>query len=90
MIDATSLGDGVYEIHDLIDKPDPAPAPSDLAMRAKFRALSGMMSGACWGLYRASIYFALKNPDLAPALRAYLGRVLLYRSVHDGHAEGHS
>ena len=36
VVDAVSLGDGVYEVKDLIEKPKPEEAPSDLAIVGKY------------------------------------------------------
>ena len=117
VIDATPIGDGVYEIHDLVEKPHPDTAPSDLAIVGRYimtpdlfpalektgagaggeiqltdalRHLSKTRAlyaceipgavrhdvGSMLGFVCASIYFALKNPDLEPAVRAYLRQVL--------------
>lgn len=112
VIDAKAIGDGVFEVRDLVEKPDPAAAPSDLAIVGRyvltpdiFAALEqtgagaggeiqltdGLRrlldrrplhacelrgarhdAGAPLGFLKASLYYALKRPDLAPALRAYL------------------
>ena len=112
IIDATPIRPGVYAVRDLVEKPDPADAPSDLAIVGRYiltpdlfavlertgagkggeiqltDALRELMAlrpiyacemagvrhdaGDRLGFLQASLYFALKRPDLAPALRAYL------------------
>ena len=112
IIDADPVRDGVFRINDLVEKPQPDDAPSDLAIVGRyvltpdlFGALEETGSGAggeiqltdalrrlqrerpmyaCelagtrhdtgtkLGFLQASIHFALKRPDLAPQLRAYL------------------
>ena len=112
IIDATPIRAGVYEVRGLVEKPDPADAPSDLAIVGRYILtpdlfavlertaagaggeiqltdglrdlmvqrriyaceLSGVRhdAGNRLGFLQASLYFALKRPDLAPALRAYL------------------
>ena len=112
IIDATPLGQGVFQVRDLVEKPDPATAPSDLAIVGRyvltpdtFDALEGTGADAggeiqltdalrrllaqrplyaCelagtrhdagnrLGFLKASVYFALKRPDLGPQLRAFL------------------
>ena len=112
IIDATPIRPGVYAVRDLVEKPAPADAPSDLAIVGRyiltpdlFAVLERTGAGAggeiqltdglrdlmaqrpiyaCelagvrhdagnrLGFLQASLYFALKRPDLAPALRAYL------------------
>ena len=36
IIDATPLGEGVFQVRDLVEKPDPATAPSDLAIVGRY------------------------------------------------------
>ena len=112
IIDAAPIGPGVFEVRGLVEKPDPADAPSDLAIVGRyiltpdlFAVLERTGAGAggeiqltdglrellakrriyaCelagvrhdagnrLGFLQASLYFALKRPELAPALRAYL------------------
>ena len=112
IIDGTPIRPGVYAVRDLVEKPDPADAPSDLAIVGRYiltpdlfavlertgagaggeiqltDALRELMAqrpiyacelagvrhdaGDRLGFLQASLYFALKRPDLAPALRAYL------------------
>ncbi len=113
IIDATPLRDGVYTIRDLVEKPSPDEAPSDLAIVGRYiltpdlfvaleetgedaggevqltDALRGLLerrpvyacelSGAVrhdvgnrLGFIKASLYFAMKRPDIAPALRDYV------------------
>ena len=112
IIDAKALGQGVFEVRDLVEKPDPAAAPSDLAIVGRYvltpdifdaleqtgadaggeiqltdglrRLLERRPLHACelagtrhdagnrLGFLKASVYFALKRPDLAPQLRAFL------------------
>ena len=112
VIDAKAIGDGVFEVRDLVEKPDPAAAPSDLAIVGRYLLTPDVFAaleqtgagaggeiqltdglrrlldrrplhacelrgarhdaGARLGFLKASIYYALKRPDLAPALRAYL------------------
>ena len=112
IVDATPIRPGVYEVRGLVEKPDPADAPSDLAIVGRYILtpdlfpvlertgagtggeiqltdglrdllaqrpiyacdLSGVRhdAGTRLGFLQASLYFALKRPELAPALRAYL------------------
>ena len=112
IIDAVPIRPGVYEVRDLVEKPDAADAPSDLAIVGRYILtpdlfavlertgagtggeiqltdglrdlmaqrriyaceLSGVRhdAGNRLGFLQASLYFALKRPDLAPALRAFL------------------
>lgn len=112
IIDAAPLRPGVFQVRDLVEKPDPADAPSDLAIVGRyiltpdlFAVLERTGAGAggeiqltdglrdllaqrpiyaCelagvrhdagnrLGFLQASLYFAFKRPDLAPALRAFL------------------
>ncbi len=112
IIDAAPLRPGVFQVRGLVEKPDPADAPSDLAIVGRyiltpdlFAVLEHTGAGAggeiqltdglrdllaqrpiyaCelagvrhdagnrLGFLQASLYFALKRPDLAPALRAFL------------------
>ena len=112
IIDAAPLRPGVFEVRGLVEKPDPADAPSDLAIVGRyvltpdlFAVLERTGAGAggeiqltdslrdllaqrpiyaCelagvrhdagnrLGFLQASLYFALKRPELAPALRAFL------------------
>ncbi len=112
IIEAAPLRPGVFEVRGLVEKPDPADAPSDLAIVGRyiltpdlFAVLERTGAGAggeiqltdglrellakrriyaCelagvrhdagnrLGFLQASLYFALKRPDLAPALRAFL------------------
>lgn len=112
IIDAAPLRPGVFQVRGLVEKPDPADAPSDLAIVGRyiltpdlFAVLEHTGAGAggeiqltdglrdllaqrpihaCelagvrhdagnrLGFLQASLHFALKRPDLAPALRAFL------------------
>ena len=112
IIDAAPLRPGVFEVRGLVEKPDPADAPSDLAIVGRyiltpdlFAVLERTGAGAggeiqltdglrdllaqrpiyaCelagvrhdagnrLGFLQASLYFAFKRPELAPALRAFL------------------
>ena len=112
IIDAAPLRPGVFQVRGLVEKPDPADAPSDLAIVGRyiltpdlFAVLEHTGAGAggeiqltdglrdllaqrpiyaCelagvrhdagnrLGFLQASLYFAFKRPDLAPALRAFL------------------
>ena len=112
IIDARPLENGVYEVRDLVEKPSPEQAPSDLAIVGRYiltpdlfialeqtgtdrggeiqltdglrRLLQKRPLYACeftgvrhdagtkLGFLKASIHFALRRPDLAPALREYL------------------
>ena len=112
IIDAAPLKPGVFEVRDLVEKPDPADAPSTLAIVGRYiltpdlfpvlertgagaggeiqltDALRALLAerplyacelagvrhdaGSRLGFLQASLYFALKRPELAPALRAYL------------------
>ena len=112
IIDATPLREGVFQIHDLVEKPSPETAPSDLAIVGRYiltpdvfedlehtgegaggeiqltdglrRLLARRPLYACElrgirhdagttiGFIQASLHFALKRPDLEPALRAHL------------------
>ena len=112
IIDAAPLRPGVFQVRGLVEKPDPADAPSDLAIVGRyiltpdlFAVLERTGAGAggeiqltdglrdllaqrpiyaCelagvrhdagnrLGFLQASLYFAFKRPDLAPALRAFL------------------
>lgn len=112
IIDAAPLRPGVFEVRDLVEKPDPADAPSDLAIVGRYvltpdlfpvlqrtgagaggeiqltDGLRDLMArrpifacelagvrhdaGNRLGYLQAALYFALKRPDLGPALRAYL------------------
>jgi UTP--glucose-1-phosphate uridylyltransferase len=107
-----SLGEGIYRVKDLVEKPARADAPSDLAIIGRyiltpdiFPALAATQSDrtgeiqltnglrhllktrpiyACevkgvrhdtgnkLGYLKASVYFALRRPDLAERFRAYL------------------
>ena len=112
IIEAAPLRPGVFEVRGLVEKPDPADAPSDLAIVGRyiltpdlFAVLERTGAGAggeiqltdglrdllaqrpiyaCelagvrhdagnrLGFLQASLYFAFKRPELAPALRAFL------------------
>jgi len=112
VIDATPVRDRVFQIRDLVEKPDPESAPSDLAIIGRYILtpdvfdaleqtgqdaggeiqltdglryllqrrplyaceLSGVRHdvGTKLGYLKASLYFALARPDLAPPLREYL------------------
>ena len=112
IIDARPLGNRVFEVRDLVEKPSPEQSPSDLAIVGRYiltpdlfialeqtgkdrggeiqltdglrRLLQERPLYACeltgvrhdagtkLGFLKASIHFALKRPDLAPALREYL------------------
>jgi len=112
IIDAVPVGGGVHEVRDLIEKPDPAAAPSNLAIVGRYlltpdvfpalertgagaggeiQLTDGLRSllaerplhaceltgtrhdaGSTIGFLEASVYYAFKRPDLAPALRACL------------------
>ena len=112
VIDATPIRDGVFQVRDLVEKPDPQSAPSDLAIIGRYILtpdvfdvleqtgtgaggeiqltdglrhllerrplyaceLSGVRHdvGTKLGYLKASLYFALTQPDLAAPLREYL------------------
>ncbi len=113
IIDAEPLRNGVYTIRDLVEKPSPEDAPSDLAIVGRYiltpdlfevlaeteadgggeiqltdalrKLLDRRPLYACeltgavrhdvgnrLGFIRASVYFAMKRPDVAPALGDYL------------------
>ncbi len=112
IIDPKPIQDSVYQILDLIEKPSPEIAPSDLAIIGRYiltpeifealeqtepdeggeiqltnglrmllrtqplygLAFSGLRydAGSKLGFLRATVQFALKRPDLAPGLRAFL------------------
>ena len=112
VIDATPVRDGVFQVSDLVEKPKPENAPSDLAIIGRYILtpdvfaaleqtgkdaggeiqltdglryllhrrplyaceLSGVRHdvGTKLGYLKASLYFALARPDLAPSLREYL------------------
>lgn len=117
VIDATPLGDGVYRVHDLVEKPAIDRAPSTLAIVGRYiltpdvfpileetgagaggeiqltdalrrlcatRPLYAYEStnavrhdvGSTLGFIRAVVYFALKDPTIAPSLRPYLQQLL--------------
>ena len=111
IIDATPVREGVFQIQDLVEKPTPENAPSDLAIIGRYILtpdlfveleetgkdaggeiqltdglrrllqkrplyaceLSGVRHdvGTKLGYLKASLYFALGRPDLAPSLREY-------------------
>ena len=111
IIDATPIQEGVFHIQDLVEKPTPENAPSDLAIIGRYILtpdlfveleetgkdaggeiqltdglrrllrkrplyaceLSGVRHdvGTKLGYLKASLYFALRRPDLAPSLREY-------------------
>ena len=116
IIEATLVRDGVYRITDMVEKPSPDSAPSDLAIVGRYiltpdlfpileetgashggdiqltdalrRLLEMRPVYACeirgavrhdvgnmLGFIQASVYFALKQPSIAPALRDYLKTV---------------
>ena len=112
IIDATPLRNGVFEIRDLVEKPTPEMAPSNLGIIGRYILtpdlftalektepsrdgeiqlteglrrllhqrplyaceLTGVRhdTGTTIGFLQASLHFALKRPDLGPALRASL------------------
>ena len=113
IIDAAQLREGVYRINDLVEKPSPEDAPSDLAIVGRYiltpdlfpvlgqtgegaggeiqvtDALRTLLKqrplyacelrdavrldvGSPLGFLKASVYFAMKRPDVAPALSDYL------------------
>ncbi len=112
IIEAAPLRAGVFEVRDLVEKPAPEKAPSDLAIVGRYiltpdvftcleetrkdaggeiqltDGLRGLLKkrplyacelsgvrhdvGTKLGFLEASIYFAMKRPDLAPPLRAFL------------------
>lgn len=112
IIDATPVREGVFQIRDLVEKPTPETAPSDLAIVGRYILtpdvfadleqtgegaggeiqltdglrrllarrpiyaceLSGVRhdAGTTLGFIQATLHFALKRPDLEPALRAHL------------------
>ena len=113
IIAATPLQDGVYTIQDMVEKPSPDEAPSDLAIVGRYILTADLfeileeteedsggeiqltdalrhllerrplyayeLTGAIrhdvgdqLGLLKASIYFAMKRPDIASSLRDYL------------------
>ena len=112
IIDATPLREGVYQIRDLVEKPSPEEAPSELAIVGRYiltpdlfpvleqtgegaggeiqvtDALRTLLEqrplyacelkdgvrhdvGSRAGFLKASVYFAMKRPDVAPVLRDY-------------------
>jgi len=112
IIDATPIRNGVFEIRDLVEKPTPEMAPSNLGIIGRYILtpdlfaalektepsrdgeiqlteglrrllhqrplyaceLTGVRhdTGTTIGFLQASLHFALKRPDLGPALRASL------------------
>ena len=112
IIDATPVAEGVFQVRDLVEKPAPEAAPSDLAIVGRYiltpdvfadleqtgegaggeiqltdglrRLLERRPLYACeltgirhdagtpLGFIQAALHFALKRPDLEPALRAHL------------------
>ena len=112
IIEAAPLRPGVFEVRGLVEKPDPADAPSDLAIVGRYILtpdlfavlertgagaggeiqltdglrdllaqrpiyaceLAGVRhdAGTRLGFLQASLHFAFKRPELAPALRAFL------------------
>ena len=112
IIDATPIRNGVFEIRDLVEKPTPEMAPSNLGIIGRYILtpdlftalektepsrdgeiqlteglrrllhqrplyaceLTGVRhdTGTTIGFLQASVYFALKRPDLGPSLRASL------------------
>ncbi|VUZ86610.1 UTP--glucose-1-phosphate uridylyltransferase [Candidatus Methylomirabilis lanthanidiphila] len=112
IIDSRSIEDSIYQILDLVEKPSPESAPSDLAIIGRYiltpevfaalertipdaggeiqltnglrallrtQAMYGLAfrgrrydAGSKLGFVKATVQFALKRPDLAPGLRAYL------------------
>ena len=112
VIDAAPLQDGIYRVRDLVEKPPPDKAPSDLAIVGRYiltpdvfgvleqtgRDAGGEIqltdglrrlarerplyacelrgvrhdAGTTLGFLKAAIHFALKRPDLEPALREFL------------------
>ena len=112
IIDPKPVEDSVYQILDLVEKPSPEAAPSDLAITGRYiltpeifealeqtppdeggeiqltnglrvllrtQTMYGLAfrgrrydAGSKLGFLKATVQFALKRPDLAPGLRAYL------------------
>ncbi len=112
IIDPKPIGDSVYQVLDMVEKPSPEAAPSDLAIIGRYiltpeifdaldqtepdaqgeiqltdglrrllktQSLYGVAfhgrrydAGNKLGFLKATVQFALKRPDLAPAFRAYL------------------
>ena len=112
VIDPKSVEDSIYQILDLVEKPSPGTAPSDLAIIGRYiltpeifdaleqtppdeggeiqltnglklllrtQPMYGLAfrgrrydAGSKLGFLKATVQFALKRPDLAPGLRAYL------------------
>jgi UTP--glucose-1-phosphate uridylyltransferase len=113
MVDADERGDGTVVVHDLVEKPEPADSPSDLAISGPYvlvpevfdvlasstpgrvgeiqltdalraltdgeRPLLGCLIegerldvGQPLGFLQANVAFALAQPELGPALRAWL------------------
>ena len=112
IIDATPVAEGVFQVRDLVEKPAPEAAPSDLAIVGRYILtpdvfadleqtgegaggeiqltdglrrllerrplyaceLTGIRhdAGTTLGFIQATLHFALKRPDLEPALRAHL------------------
>ncbi len=112
VIDPKSVEDSIYQILDLVEKPSPGTAPSDLAIIGRYiltpeifdaleqtppdeggeiQLTNGLKlllrtqpiygfafrgrrydAGSKLGFLKATVQFALKRPDLAPGLRAYL------------------
>lgn len=112
IIDAVPIRDSVYQVRDLVEKPAPDTAPSNLAIVGRYiltpdvfvdleqtetgaggeiQLTDGLRrllkrrplyaceligvrhdAGTTLGFIQAALYFALKRPDLEPALRAHL------------------
>jgi UTP--glucose-1-phosphate uridylyltransferase len=112
IIDPKPIGDSIHQILDLVEKPSPDVAPSDLAIIGRYiltpeifdaldqtvpdaqgeiqltdglrrllqtQSLYGVAfrgrrydAGNKLGFLKATVQFALKRPDLAPAFRTYL------------------
>ena len=116
VVRAEPLGNGIYRITDLVEKPTPQEAPSDLAIIGRYvltpdifdvladvredrtgeiqltSGLQGLLrrrpiyacevrgtrhdTGNKLGFLKATMYFALKRPDLRDELGAYVRRLL--------------
>jgi UTP--glucose-1-phosphate uridylyltransferase len=114
IIKGKKLGPGVYEVLDMVEKPKPARAPSDLAVIGRYilppsifpaleatrpgsggeiqltdaiRSLLGVErvigyefegirydAGNKLGFLMANVAFALKDPEIGPGLRLFLGK----------------
>jgi UTP--glucose-1-phosphate uridylyltransferase len=72
VIASRPLGGGVYEVDDLVEKPDPAEAPSDLAIIGRYVLTPDLFPILAETAPEATVEFALARPDLGEAFRAFL------------------